>query len=180
MLRDLGQGVNAASTGMDVGRIEWLAGDLVTAEREVQADLDFLAQRGETYFLSSMAAQLSCIVRDLGDDARALELSLTAEQAAAEDDTVSHILWRVARAPLIARTGELAEAESLVRRAIELARSTDAPIFLADALVELGAVLSGSGRGEEARAAIDEAIALYGEKGDTVSITRALALLTSG
>ncbi|MES2992405.1 MAG: adenylate/guanylate cyclase domain-containing protein [Pseudomonadota bacterium] len=177
MLRDLGQGVNAASTGMDVGRIEWLAGDLVTAEREVQADLDFLAQRGETYFLSSMAAQLSCIVRDLGDDARALELSLTAEQAAAEDDTVSHILWRVARAPLIARTGELAEAESLVRRAIELARSTDAPIFLADALVELGAVLALAGQAADARAAADEAIALYAEKGDTVSSTRARRLL---
>jgi class 3 adenylate cyclase/tetratricopeptide (TPR) repeat protein len=180
MLRDLGQGVNAASTGMDVGRVEWLAGDLVTAEREVQADLDFLALRGETYFLSSMAAQLSCIVRGLGDDARALELSMTAEQAAAEDDTVSHIMWRVARAPLIARSGDLLEAESLARRAIELARSTDAPIFLADALVELGSVLGLSDRAEEARAAIDEAIALYVEKGDTVSTARARRRLTSG
>jgi class 3 adenylate cyclase/tetratricopeptide (TPR) repeat protein len=180
MLHDLGQGVNAASTGMDVGRVEWLAGDLVTAEREVQADLDFLAQRGETYFLSSMAAQLSCIVRGLGDDARALELSLTAEQAAAEDDTVSHIMWRVARAPLIARSGDLAEAEALASRAIELARSTDAPIFLADALVELGSVLRLADRAEEARAAIDEAIALYAEKGDTVSTARARGVITSG
>jgi hypothetical protein len=165
---------------MDVGRVEWLAGDLVTAEREVQADLDFLAQRGETYFLSSMAAQLSCIVRGLGDDARALELSLTAEQAAAEDDTVSHIMWRVARAPLIARSGDLAEAEALASRAIELARSTDAPIFLADALVELGSVLHLADRAEEARAAIDEAIALYAEKGDTVSTARARGVITSG
>jgi class 3 adenylate cyclase/tetratricopeptide (TPR) repeat protein len=180
LLRDLGQGVNAASTGMDVGRVEWLAGDLATAEREVQADLDFLAQRGETYFLSTMAAQLSCIVREQGDDARALELSLTAEQAAAEDDTVSQIMWRVARAPRLARRGEPAAAEALARRAIELARSTDAPIFLADALVELAAVLGRDGLTDEARGAIDEAIALYGEKGDIVSTARARRLFTSG
>ncbi len=175
MLRDLGQGVNAASTGLDVGRVEWLAGDLVAAERELRADLEFLAQRGETYFLSTMAAQLSCIVRELGDENRALALSKTAEEAAAEDDTVSQILWRLARAALVARAGNLTEAESLAQRAIELARTTDAPIFLADGLVELALVHGLGGRTEEATRAIDEAIALYAEKGDTVSLGRATA-----
>jgi Flp pilus assembly protein TadD len=119
-------------------------------------------------------------VRELGDDARALELSLTAEPAAAVDDTVSQIMWRVARAPLLARRGEPAAAEAHARRAIELARSTDAPIFLADALVELAAVLGRDGLTDEARGAIDEAIALYGEKGDIVSTARARRLFTSG
>ncbi|HZT55593.1 MAG TPA: tetratricopeptide repeat protein, partial [Burkholderiaceae bacterium] len=176
LLRELGQGVNAASTGLGVGRVEWLAGDLATAERELRGDLDFLAQRGETYFLSTMAAQLSCIVRDLGDADAALALSKTAEEAATEDDTVSQILWRVARATLVARRGDLAEAEALARRAVELSRSTDAPIFQADALAELAAVLGLGGRVNDALATLDAALGLYRDKGDRASAARAAAL----
>ncbi|HWI10701.1 MAG TPA: tetratricopeptide repeat protein, partial [Burkholderiaceae bacterium] len=176
LLRDLGQGVNAASTGLDVARVEWLAGDLVAAERELRGDLDFLAQRGETFFLPTMAAQLSRIVRDLGDADEALALSKTAEEAATEDDTASQVLWRVARATLVARHGDLAEAEALARRAVELSGGTDAPIFQADALVELASVLSLGGRVDEARTTLGAALGLYTDKGDIVSAARAAAL----
>ena len=75
LLRDLGQGVTAASTGLDLRRVELLAGDLANAEREVKADYELLVQMGETYFLSTMAALLARVVREQGRDDEALALS---------------------------------------------------------------------------------------------------------
>jgi hypothetical protein len=72
MLRELGQGLNAAANGIDVLQVELLAGDLASAEREVMADLAFLERAGETFYLSTMAALLSRVVRDQGRDEEAL------------------------------------------------------------------------------------------------------------
>ena len=173
ILRDLGQGVNAASTGLDLARVELLAGDLALAETEVRADYEFLARMGETYFLSTMAALLSRIVRERGRDDEALALSRIAEGAAAADDVEAQALWRSIRAPIVARLGDRAEAEALARSAFEFARRTEVPTLQADTLSELAAVLSLAGRIDEAREVINEAIALYTAKGDVVSAGRA-------
>jgi class 3 adenylate cyclase/tetratricopeptide (TPR) repeat protein len=172
MLRDLGQGVNAASTGLDVARVELRAGNLAQAERDVRADHDFLAAVGETYFLSTMAALLARLVRDQGRDDEALELTKTAEAATATDDIESQALWRSIRAPVLARAGDLAQAEALSREALALVRTTEAPILQADALTERASVLRIAGKSAEAREAIEEAIALYAAKGDIVSAAR--------
>jgi ATP/maltotriose-dependent transcriptional regulator MalT len=176
MLRDLGQGVNAASTGLDLARVELLGGDLALAEREVRADYDFLAKMGETYFLSTMAALLSRIVRDQGRDAEALALSETAEAATAADDMESQALWRAIRAPIVARSGNAELAEELARSALELVRQTEAPTLQADALCELASVLQLNGKTGEALQVIDEAIGLYRSKGNVVSAQHAAAL----
>lgn len=175
LLRELGQGVNAASTGIDILFIEMLAGDLAAAEREVMPDYEFLRRSGETYFMSTMAALISRVVRDQGRDDEALTFSRIAEGATAADDVESQALWRSIRAPIVARAGNLAEAESLARAAVELAQKTDAPQLRADTLLELAAVMALSGRLEEARPAVDSAIAIYRAKGDVVSAARAAA-----
>jgi len=172
MLRDLGQGVYAASTGIDLARVELQGGDLVVAQREVQADCDFLSEKGETYFLSTMTALLSRLLRDQGRDDEALTLSLTAEQATADDDTESQALWRMVRAPILARAGEAAQAEELARAAVALARKTESPLLQAEALIELAEVLRLAGRQAEARAASDEGLALYRAKGNRVAAAR--------
>ncbi|HSW25086.1 MAG TPA: hypothetical protein VLJ62_20165, partial [Burkholderiaceae bacterium] len=125
LLRELGQGVNAASTGIDILFIEMLAGDLAAAEREVMPDYEFLAHAGETFFMSTMAALISRIVRDQGRDDEALSFSKIAERATAADDVESQALWRSIRAPIVARAGDLAEAEFLARAAVEMAQKTD-------------------------------------------------------
>jgi tetratricopeptide (TPR) repeat protein len=172
LLRELGQGLNAASTGIDILIVESLAGDLVTAEREVMADYQFLARAGETYFMSTMAALLSRVVRDQGRDEEALVFSRIAETATATDDVDSQALWRSIRAPILARAGNVAEAESLARSAVVLSQKSDAPQLQADTLSELAAVLVLDRRVDEARGAIQTAIALYQVKGDVVSIAR--------
>jgi class 3 adenylate cyclase/tetratricopeptide (TPR) repeat protein len=175
LLRELGQGLIAAATGIDLLGVELLAGDLAGAEREVMADYEFLTRAGETYFLSTIAALLSRVVRDQGRDAEALGFSQVAERAAAADDIESLALWRSIRAPIVARGGDLVEAEALARSAVELAQRTDAPPLQADTLSELAAVMALAQRHDEARRAVDAAVAIYRSKGDVVSAARAAA-----
>ena len=175
LLRELGQGLNAASTGVDVLLVELLAGDLAAAKREVMPDYEFLVRTGETFVLSTIAALLSRVERDQGRDAEALTFSQVAEDATAADDVDSQALWRSIRAPILARAGNLAEAESLARSAVELARQGDAPQLQADTMVELATVLALAGRLDEARQFIERAIAIYRAKGDIASSRRVAA-----
>jgi class 3 adenylate cyclase/tetratricopeptide (TPR) repeat protein len=175
LLRDLGQGVFAASTGSDVASVELHGGDLATAEREVQADLKFLAEKGETYLLSSMAAMLARIVRDQGRDIEALELCERAEAASAVDDLEAQARWRMVRAPILARANSMDDAVEMAKAAVDLARRTEGPVLQADALSELAWVLHAAGRPVEAREAIDAAAALYAAKGNVVAGARAAA-----
>ena len=144
--------------------------------REVMPDYEFLTRAGETYYLSTIAALLSRVVRDQGRDDEALVFSRIAESATAADDTESQALWRSIRAPIVARAGNLAEAESLAPfggRALAEERCT------ADAgrhLVRARAVLALAAGADEARRAIDTAIAIYQAKGDVVSAARATAV----
>jgi class 3 adenylate cyclase/tetratricopeptide (TPR) repeat protein len=175
LLRDLGQGLIAAGTGIDVLIVELLAGDLAGAEREVMPDYEFLWQAGEKYRLSTLAALLSRVVRDQGRDEEAMAFSIVAESISAEDDVDSQALWRSIRAPMLARADKRRDAELMARSAVEFVAKTDAPQLRADTLSELAAVLAICGRHDEARETILEAIAIYRLKGDIVSARRATA-----
>ena len=172
MLRELGQGVRAASTALEVVVVERLAGDLETAEREARADYEFLERSGETYFLATIAALLARVVREQGRDEEALALTVAAEKAAAEDDFDAQVLWRSVRAPILARAGDTNAAESLARAALELSRQAEDPVLQADTLAELADVLRICGRAEDARGIAAEAAAIYRAKGDIVSAER--------
>ena len=172
ILQDLGRGVFAAATGLDVARVEMNGGDAALAEQEIRADFDFLSSHGEQYYRSTLAALLSRLVRDQGRDDEALALSRVAEEIASANDTESQALWRAARATVVARAGDLAQAEELARAAVELLRTTEAPVLKADALFELAKVLAIAARQDEARRAVVEAIALYAAKGNVVMAER--------
>ena len=175
LLRELGQGVHAASTGLDVVVVEMLAGDLETAEREARADYAFLEAHGETYFLSTMAGLLAKVVRDSGRDDEALALSRTAESLAAEDDIDAQVIWRTVRAPILARAGQLKESLQLAEAALAIARKTETPILQAETLSELAFVHHLAGEKDEAVSACAEACAIYEAKGDRVSLARLMA-----
>ncbi|HSV69019.1 MAG TPA: adenylate/guanylate cyclase domain-containing protein [Methylibium sp.] len=175
-LDDLGHGMHAASSSMDLAVIELLAGHGAAAERELRRDYAALEAMGETYYLSTMASLLARAVRDQGRDAEALELTKTAESIAADDDVDAQVLWRSTRAPILARGGAIDEAEALARAALELARQTDFIMLRAESLAELAVVLR-IGRRDGAREALEEAIAVYAAKGDAVSTARLTELL---
>jgi len=177
MLRDLGEGVYAASTGIELARVELHGGDLVIAEREVRADFNFLSAKGETYFLSTMAALLARLVRDQGRDEDALSLLVTAEQATSEDDVESQALWRAIRAPIFARRGDFEQGEALAQAAVDLTSGTENVNLRAEALLELATVLSYAGKLSEARDRLNEALEMYSLKGNIVGAQAARHLL---
>ena len=179
ILRDMGLGVNSASAGIDVAFVELHGGDLAWAEREVRTDVEFLKSAGETYYLSTMMALLSRLVRDQGRDDEALEFSRQAEALTAEDDVDSQALWRSIRAPILARQGQQAEAEALAQSACDLVKDTEAPMLKADALWERATVLQIVGKATEAQQVAAEALSLFEVKGDVESATRLKAWMST-
>jgi tetratricopeptide (TPR) repeat protein len=171
-LRDLGRGVNAAQSAIDLLRVELNGGDLAAAEREAREDYEFLTEIGETYYMSTTAALLSRVVRDQGRDEEALEFSKAAEKAAAPDDIESQALWRSVRAPIVARQGQADQAEELAQMAVAMVRDSEALHLKAEALSELASVLRIVGKSDQARSAVKQAIELYRSKGCVFSSDR--------
>lgn len=177
VLRDLGQGVRAASSSFDVGAVEMLAGNAAGVEREIRPDCEMLQGLGETYFLSTMAAMLARALLQQGRDDEALAWIETAERSSAEDDVDAQVSWRCVRALILARKGALEGAEALVRKGLELAAQTETLSLRAATLADLATVLSHAKRPREAREFLAEAIAAYAAKGDTSSVARAQRFL---
>ncbi len=175
-LRDLGLSVLDASTGINLAQVELRGGDLRIAQAELRCDYEFLAGKGETYFRSTIAGLLARVVRDLGRDDEAMELTRVAERISATDDTESNALWRAVRATLIARAGDYAAAEALAREAVDLVWTTESPLLKADVLAELTTVLGLSGDVDASRTAAEASAAQYALKGDIVQAQRLQAI----
>jgi Flp pilus assembly protein TadD len=88
------------------------------------------------------------------------------------EDVDAQVGWRLVRAKLLARRGDVAEAETLARDALARASSTDYLDLRALALADLGAVLRIAGHRDEAEAGIREAVALYEQKGNAAAAGR--------
>src|SRR5262249_55245341 len=95
----------------------------------------------------------------------ALELTRTSEELSPRDDVLAQVHWRTARARVLSRGEELAEAERLAREAQALAASTDWVVARGDAAFTLGIVLRAGGRRRDAYQAFTESLCLYERKG---------------
>ncbi len=89
----------------------------------------------------TMAAYLAAVLVETGSLGDADALASYAESHSWEDDIVTEVMWRVARAQIQAHAGEAAEAERLAREAVELAAPTDFLDLQATALLALARVL---------------------------------------
>jgi Flp pilus assembly protein TadD len=81
------------------------------------------------------------------------------------------------RATMLARRGELEEAERLGREAVNWSQRTDFLNWRGDVLLDLAEVLRAAGKPDEARTAVEQALALYEQKGNVVSANAARRLL---
>jgi hypothetical protein len=91
------------------------------------------------------------------------------------DDLLAQVQWRTARAKPLANAGREAEAETLAREALGLVRTTDFLAAHADTAMDLAEVLCLQDRRAEASRYVEEALALYDQKGCRVAAARARA-----
>jgi ATP/maltotriose-dependent transcriptional regulator MalT len=123
-----------------------------------------------------LAAYLAALLVENGNLGDADALASYAESHSWEDDIVTEVMWRVARAQIEAHTGDAAPADRLAREAVDLAAPTDFLELQATALLALARVLRETGSPEAASVA-DRAKAVYDRKGNTVGAKWAAALL---
>jgi class 3 adenylate cyclase/tetratricopeptide (TPR) repeat protein len=180
ILEELGMRFALAGRTIVPAAAETLAGDHGAAESVLRWGYEVLEEMGETELRSTVAAYLAETLYEQGryDDAEAF--SRISEQLASEDDLLSGVTWRGARAKVLARRGLGEEAEQLAREGVTLAGSTDCLGLHGGALLDLAEVLSVLGREEEAALLSDDAFWLFERKGDTISAGRALALKEAG
>ncbi len=172
LLADLGVSRESASTSIDSARVEILAGDLAAAEAHLRRDDAQLAELGERYFRSTVAGMLGQVLLLRGDPAEAEAFVVLAEALAESDDTWSQVLWRSARARLLAETAP-DRALALAQGAVDLAEETADLVLHGDARADLGEVELATGRPDAARTSFERALTLYERKGDTTSAARA-------
>jgi predicted ATPase/class 3 adenylate cyclase len=174
-LEELGLSVWAANTAQEAFAVEMLAGNPAGAAAVLRESYETLEQMGERGFLATVAGSLAQAFCALGDYDEAERYSRACEAAAAADDVSAQVLWRAARAKVLARRGELGPAEEMVRAAVGIVDRTDLLNDQADTLLDLAEVLRLAGRPEEARAAAAEAAARFERKGNLPSLERARA-----
>ncbi len=177
MLQDLGLAIAVAGASQECFDIEMLAGDPVAAEAELRGACTILERLGEKGFLSTRAALLAHALCAQGRYDEAERFIEVAAEAGAADDRATQTLWRSARAKVTAAQGDFEAAERLVREAVEIVESTDWLNIRGDALVDLADVLRLAGRRAQARAALEEAIHLFDQKGNVVAGQRARVTL---
>ena len=173
---ELGRPFALATWSQWPGSVELLAGDLQAAERIFRSGYDTLVSLGEKLNLSSIAVSLAETLYLQGREGEAEQLTLVSKEATSSDDVWAQVAWRAARSKILARRGELEEAERLAREAVELIAPTDALNMRAHALGSLAQVVAAAGRTEEAAEHTDEAVRLYETKGNVAAAANVRAV----
>jgi predicted ATPase/class 3 adenylate cyclase len=168
VLEEFGFRLRAAWVSETLGTIEMLAGDPVAAEEAFRSGFEAMVEMGEQGFQATAAAELAHALVEQGRLDEASRFASLSEASAADDDVASQVLWRNARAKVLAATGAGSDAESFAREALAIVQETDDLNGHADTLADLAVVLVASGRLEEASDVLDEATRLYEGKGNLV------------
>jgi tetratricopeptide (TPR) repeat protein len=153
--------------------IELLAGDPAAAVELGLEGNRVLEELGERAFLSTGAGKLARAFYAAGRLEEADVWAARASELGASDDAITQMLWRQARAKVLARRGEHFEAERLAREAVAIGTQTDMIDAQGDAYSDLAEVLWLSGRLDMTSKTLHQALACYERKGNLVSADRA-------
>jgi DNA-binding SARP family transcriptional activator/class 3 adenylate cyclase/tetratricopeptide (TPR) repeat protein len=159
------------------GWTELLADDPAAAERALRPTLAPLEAIGETSAYCAIVALLAEAVYRQGRHQEAEELTRISEKASHLNDVFAHITWRPVRAKALARRGAFDEAEELAAETLAFASESDFLNAHGDALLDLAEVRELAGRPDEALPALEQALALFEQKGNVVSAARARSAL---
>jgi tetratricopeptide (TPR) repeat protein len=157
--------------------VDELAGETEAVEGRARAGVESLEAAGETGFLSTTAVYLAEALHALGRDEEALEATRLSERHTAKGDVTSEMGWRCVRAKVLARRGELEQAERVAGEAVAIAERTDLLNQNGDCFVALAVALGAAARPEEASSAARGALEYYERKGNRVSAERTRRLV---
>jgi tetratricopeptide (TPR) repeat protein len=177
ILEELGRPIERYTLAFWTGPLELLAGDPVAAEREAAAACDVLEAAGEKGFLSTMATLLADALSEQGRLDEAEAAVRRSREAATSDDFNAQAAWRASQAKILARRGELAEAEQLAREAIEIIDRSDELSHQGDLRVGLAEVLRLAGRTDESIRVLEQALERYEQKENRVAADATRMLL---
>jgi class 3 adenylate cyclase len=164
--------LTAAADSISQGLIELLADDVGAAERALRSGYEALERRRATASRANVAALLARALLRQGRDPEAEYYTQICESLAALGQLDTRIKWRGIRAVVMAHRGELAAAEDLARFAVKLARGSEQLDSQAEALTDLADVLLATDdptKHDEAAELIEEAVELYGKKGNVAA-----------
>jgi len=176
-LEELGRPIERYTLGFWSSPLELLAGDAAAAEREAAEACDGLEAAGENGFLSTMAAMLADALYAQGRLDEAEAAVQRSRESATSDDFNAQAMWRAVQAKILARRGELEEAERLAREAIEIIDRSDELSHQGDFRVGLAEVLQLAGRSDESIPILEEALERYEQKENRVAADTTRALL---
>ncbi|MFN2489200.1 MAG: tetratricopeptide repeat protein [Actinomycetota bacterium] len=154
-------------------------GELERAESVLREGYEVLAGMGEASFLSTTLTTLGHVLCREGRFDEAWEMATRGMELGASDDLSTQVEGRTVHGLILAHRGQLVEGERLVREATELGKDSDYNTIRAQSRVGLAEVLILAGRTDEARAVLEEALAMWRERGDVLSPHRAEELLAS-
>jgi class 3 adenylate cyclase/tetratricopeptide (TPR) repeat protein len=147
---------------------ELMAGDPAAAERELRRGYETLTAIGEVSFLSTVAGMLAEATYAQGSYGEADRFTRISEESAGAEDVYSQVIWRSVRAKVFAQRGKSTDAVRLARNAVVLAETSDAFQLRWQAAMSEAEVLLLAGRGEDAEAAVSEAIRIAERKRNLV------------
>ena len=168
----------AMSHGEGLGYfVEMVRGDWRAGEKELRQGFEALESMGDKNYLAITAGWLAHCLYAQGRYDEADDFADICEKSAAKSWIAAQVLWRGARAMLLARRGNVDAGEALAREAVDLALRTDRVDTQTDALMDLAEVLRVGGRSAEAVPVVADALRRYELKEVHPAAARARALL---
>ncbi|MDQ3981303.1 MAG: tetratricopeptide repeat protein, partial [Actinomycetota bacterium] len=158
-----------ASGAFERAQVQLLGGNVPAATAEARRGCETLQRIGEKAVLPTLQVQLADLAYMQGDAELARDLIQRARSLSAQDDSLTEMKWRSVMAKVLAKCGDVDEAQDLADEAVSIASATGYLDWQAGVLVDVGEVMARSGRNEEARNALRRARELYRQKGNIVS-----------
>ncbi len=176
-LANLARPLDVSTMAFWTGPLELLAGNPAAAEHELREACDALDAAGERGWLSTMSGlhAQALYALDRLDEAEAA--AGRSRETATSDDYNAQAFWRETQAKVLARRGDLPAAEGLAREAVEIIHRSDEINHQAQVRASFAEVLELAGRPDDARSQLEQALALYEQKGNVVMAERTRATL---
>jgi class 3 adenylate cyclase/tetratricopeptide (TPR) repeat protein len=169
ILEDFGWVTEEAGASQVSAHVEILAGDMAAAERELRRGCEVLVHMGERGYLSTTAGILANVLASMDDLDEAERFIALSVDAGSPDDATTQVEWRMARAEVLLRRGDVVAAVRVASEAVEIADGTDSLNLRGNARRQLARAFQAAERTSEAIEQAGLALAEYERKGNVVS-----------